>query len=94
MYLNVCELSLKSKAAHRILEQSLYVDVFPYVIYIPYDFHHMECDIHFFFYISLLIIPCIIYYVTNKETLNLEPYAYTYIQKVSCCERQDFTNTW
>ncbi len=22
-------------------------------------------------YISLLIIPCIIYYVTNKETLNL-----------------------
>ncbi len=25
-----------------------------------------------FDYISLLIIPCIIYYVTNKETLNLE----------------------
>ncbi len=25
-----------------------------------------------FHYISLLIIPCIIYYVTNKETLNLE----------------------
>ncbi len=25
-------------------------------------------------YISLLIIPCIIYYVTNKETLNLEPW--------------------
>ncbi len=24
-------------------------------------------------YISLLIIPCIIYYVTNKETSNLEP---------------------
>ncbi len=24
------------------------------------------------YYISLLIIPCIIYYVTNKETLNLE----------------------
>ncbi len=24
-------------------------------------------------YISLLTIPCIIYYVTNKETLNLEP---------------------
>ncbi len=23
--------------------------------------------------VSLLIIPCIIYYVTNKETLNLEP---------------------
>ncbi len=25
-------------------------------------------------YISLLIIPCIMYYVTNKETLNLEPF--------------------
>ncbi len=29
------------------------------------------CFIRFAFYISLLIIPCIIYYVTNKETLNL-----------------------
>ncbi len=28
----------------------------------------LECS-----YISLLIIPCIIYYVTDKETLNLEP---------------------
>ncbi len=27
-----------------------------------------------FTYISLLIIPCIIFYVTNKETLNLEPW--------------------
>ncbi len=27
-----------------------------------------------FDYISLLIIPCITYYVTNKETLNLEPW--------------------
>ncbi len=26
-------------------------------------------------YISLLIIPCIIYYVTNKETLNLDPHS-------------------
>ncbi len=26
------------------------------------------------YYISLLIIPCITYYVTNKETLNLEPW--------------------
>ncbi len=25
-----------------------------------------------FDYISLLVIPCIIYYVTNKQTLNLE----------------------
>ncbi len=27
-------------------------------------------------YISLLIIPCIIYYVTNKETLNLESWTF------------------
>ncbi len=27
-------------------------------------------------YISLLIIPCIIYYVTNKETLNLDCHDY------------------
>ncbi len=34
-----------------------------------------------FTYISLLIIPCIIYYVTNKETLNLE----TILIKTSAC---------
>ncbi len=26
--------------------------------------------VYVIFYISILIIPCIIYYVTNKETLN------------------------
>ncbi len=31
-------------------------------------------------YISLLIIPCIMYYVTNKETLNLEPFDYPQYQ--------------
>ncbi len=30
-------------------------------------------------YISLLIIPCIIYYVTNKQTLNLELVLYTWL---------------
>ncbi len=34
--------------------------------------HVHSLDGHGRFYISLLIIPCIIYYVTNKETLNLE----------------------
>ncbi len=33
-------------------------------------------------YISLLIIPCIIYYVTNKETLNL---GCTNVGDVTCC---------
>ncbi len=32
----------------------------------------MLCMDRLMAYISLLIIPCIIYYVTNKETLNLE----------------------
>ncbi len=31
-----------------------------------------ENTFHSSHYISLLVIPCIIYYVTNKETLNLE----------------------
>ncbi len=35
------------------------------------------------FYISLLIIPCIIYHVTNKETLNLENRAET-TAKIKC----------
>ncbi len=36
-------------------------------------------------YISLLIIPCIIYHVTNKETLNLEPWTATYsFYKLQC----------
>ncbi len=35
-------------------------------------------------YISLLIIPCIIYHVTNKETLNLEPLNLVYEPEVSC----------
>ncbi len=31
----------------------------------------LSTELTWFDYISLLIIPCIIYYVTNKETLNL-----------------------
>ncbi len=32
----------------------------------------MNYDTYDTYYISLLVIPCIIYYVTNKETLNLD----------------------
>ncbi len=42
-------------------------------IYI-YIYIHIYID-----YISLLVIPCIIYYVTNKETLNIYIYIYIYI---------------
>ncbi len=39
-----------------------------------YNFYSLHCPLSGpdLIYISLLIIPCIIYYVTNKETLNLE----------------------
>ncbi len=42
-----------------------------YIILIFYSFA-LSTERTWFDYISLLIIPCIIYYVTNKETLNLE----------------------
>ncbi len=35
-------------------------------------------------YISLLIIPCIIYYVTNKETLNLDNTHKAAVLSVGC----------
>ncbi len=43
--------------------------------YITFIFIILHCPLSGpdLIYISLLIIPCIIYYVTNKETLNLEP---------------------
>ncbi len=44
-----------------------------YIILIFYSFA-LSTERTWFDYISLLIIPCIIYYVTNKETLNLEPW--------------------
>ncbi len=43
-----------------------------YIILIFYYFA-LSTERTWFDYISLLVIPCIIYYVTNKETLNLEP---------------------
>ncbi len=44
-----------------------------YIILIFYYFA-LSTERTWFDYISLLVIPCIIYYVTNKETLNLEPW--------------------
>ncbi len=47
------------------------------VVLLLYNLYSLHCplsgpDLN---YISLLIIPCIIYHVTNKETLNLEPWS-------------------
>ncbi len=42
-----------------------------YIILIFYS-SALSTERTWFDYISLLVIPCIIYYVTNKETLNLE----------------------
>ncbi len=41
--------------------------------YFVYNFYSLHCPLSGpdLIYISLLIIPCIIYYVTNKETLTL-----------------------
>ncbi len=43
-----------------------------YYFYINFIFILLHCPLNGpdLIYISLLIIPCIIYYVTNKETLN------------------------
>ncbi len=45
------------------------------LFFIFYFFYSLHCPLSGpdLTYISLLIIPCIIYHVTNKETLNLEP---------------------
>ncbi len=47
-----------------------------FFIFLFYFFYSLHCPLSGpdLTYISLLIIPCIIYHVTNKETLNLEPW--------------------
>ncbi len=49
------------------------------LILILFYFYSLHCPLSGpdLTYISLLIIPCIIYHVTNKETLNLEPWPWT-----------------
>ncbi len=50
---------------------------YSYIIFVIFFFYYsLHCPLSGpdLTYISLLIIPCIIYHVTNKETLNLEPW--------------------
>ncbi len=56
---------------------SLFYHIYALVLcyfYIIFIFILLHCPLSgpYLIYISLLIIPCIIYYVTNKETLNLK----------------------
>ncbi len=66
---------------YSIAHFTLYFSFFTYIyalvlcyFYIIFIFILLHCPLSGpdLIYISLLIIPCIIYYVTNKETLNLE----------------------
>ncbi len=51
----------------------MYALVLCYFIYNLYSYYFaLSTERTWFDYISLLIIPCITYYVTNKETLNLD----------------------
>ncbi len=56
--------------------------IFFFIIYIFFILLHCPLSGPYLIYISLLIIPCIIYYVTNKETLNLEPKDDFYVMEV------------
>ncbi len=61
---------------HFLLVISLfYLYICSCVVLLLYNFYSLHCPLSGpdLIYISLLIMPCIIYYVTNKETLNLEP---------------------
>ncbi len=57
-----------------------------YFIFILFYFYSLHCPLSGpdLTYISLLIIPCIIYHVTNKETLNLEPWSPKMPNVASC----------
>ncbi len=64
---------------YSIAHFTLYFSFFTYIyalvlcyFYIIFILLHCPLSGPDLIYISLLIIPCIIYYVTNKETLNLE----------------------
>ncbi len=73
-----------------VLHFLFYCTFYSYFSFLPYTVYALVlCYLHIIYifillhcplsgpdliYISLLIIPCIIYNVTNKETLNLEPW--------------------
>ncbi len=50
----------------------IYIYICSCVVLLLYNFYSLHCPLSGpdLIYISLLIIPCIIYYVTNKETLT------------------------
>ncbi len=50
----------------------IYALVLCYFLYFYFILLHCPLSGPDLIYISLLIIPCIIYYVTNKQTLNLQ----------------------
>ncbi len=52
------------------------------MVLLLYNFYSLHCPLSGpdLIYISLLIIPCIIYHVTNKETLNLEPLRHCHVR--------------
>ncbi len=54
----------------------LFTYIYALVVLLLYNLYSLHCPLSGpdLIYISLLIIPCIIYYVTNKETLNVKYY--------------------
>ncbi len=68
------------------------------LFFILFYFYSLHCPLSGpdLTYISLLIIPCIIYHVTNKETLNLDLEAIQsarffgrYLRDLFTCKRAD-----
>ncbi len=58
---------------HILLLFLFFYHMYALVLLLLYYFYFLFfCTVHWADLISLLIIPCIIFYVTNKETLNLE----------------------
>ncbi len=73
-----------------LLHILLFISFFNYInalvwcyFYIIFDSLHCPLSGPDLTYISLLIIPCIIYYVTNKETLNLDYVHYVLERRVA-----------
>ncbi len=58
--------------------------IFLYIYFLFFNSLHCPLSGPDLNYISLLIIPCIIYHVTNKETLNLEPCILLHMLQLDC----------
>ncbi len=61
---------------YTVLHISLFIFILTYIYVYSLVLCYVFCTVHWadLIYISLLIIFCIIEYVTNKQTLNLETY--------------------